>query len=102
MRLTPPFFASRHLVFRSDSWWCLSTASTAARFLCFYIFRTDGYVGGGQHIFRPDSTTLTKKRVFGGGPKYIKAGKRVVYYCGDLDTWMASLKRSNTSEYSDV
>jgi predicted DNA-binding transcriptional regulator AlpA len=46
------------------------------------------------------SSTLTKKRVFGGGPKYIKAGKRVIYDRSDLDAWMASLKRASTSENS--
>lgn len=44
------------------------------------------------------TSTLTKKRVFGGGPKYIKAGKRVVYDRNDLDAWMASLKRASTSD----
>jgi hypothetical protein len=45
------------------------------------------YVGHGK-------STLDKLRLSGGGPAYIKIGKRVVY---DLDEWCAKHKRTNTS-----
>jgi predicted DNA-binding transcriptional regulator AlpA len=48
------------------------------------------------------ASTLTKLRVFGGGPRYIKLGRRVVYDRGDLDAWLDAHKRANTSEYADV
>lgn len=47
-------------------------------------------------------STLNKLRVFGGGPTYIKAGRRVVYDRTDLDTWLVANKRTNTSEYGDT
>lgn len=42
-------------------------------------------------------STLDKLRVAGGGPAFIKIGKRVVYDPADLDAWFAAHKRS-TSE----
>lgn len=42
--------------------------------------------------------TLAKLRVYGGGPKYIKAGRRVIYDTRDLDAWLESRKRSSTSD----
>lgn len=44
------------------------------------------------------AATLEKKRVAGTGPKYIKLGRLVVYDKNDLDTWIASCRRSSTSE----
>jgi predicted DNA-binding transcriptional regulator AlpA len=41
---------------------------------------------------------LNKRRVYGGGPMYIKVGKRVMYDCGDLEAWIACQKVYNTSE----
>jgi hypothetical protein len=43
--------------------------------------------------------TLAKLRCHGGGPPYIKAGRRVVYRVDDLDAWMNARRRANTSEY---
>ena len=45
------------------------------------------------------SSTLTKLRVYGGGPRFIKIKKRVLYDRIDLDAWLAAHKRSSTSEY---
>ena len=42
-------------------------------------------------------STLDKLRVYGGGPLYLKLGKRVVYDRVDLDTWLADKKIANTS-----
>jgi predicted DNA-binding transcriptional regulator AlpA len=43
-------------------------------------------------------STLDKLRVTGGGPAYIKIGKRVVYDPADLDAWFAKHRRTSTSE----
>ena len=46
-------------------------------------------------------STLEKMRVYGNGPKYVKLSKlprgRVIYDLADVEKWLASLKRSNTS-----
>ena len=43
-------------------------------------------------------STLTKKRVFGGGPRFLKLGSRVVYDIGELDAWLDANNRSSTSD----
>lgn len=40
---------------------------------------------------------LNKRRVYGGGPLYIKVGKRIVYDSADVDSWLAGRKIANTS-----
>lgn len=40
---------------------------------------------------------LNKKRVTGGGPPYIKLGRRVVYDVCELEVWAEGRKRTNTS-----
>jgi hypothetical protein len=45
-------------------------------------------------------STLEKLRLTGGGPKFIKLGKRVVYHPVDLDEWLSAHRRSSTSEYN--
>ena len=37
-------------------------------------------------------------RVSGEGPRYVKAGRRVIYDVRDLDAWMEERKRSFTGE----
>lgn len=44
------------------------------------------------------ASTFEKLRLFGGGPRYIKIGRRVVYDPVDLDAWIAENKRRNTSD----
>jgi len=45
-------------------------------------------------------STLNKMRCSGGGPRFIKAGPRVVLYDrGDLDEWLANRTWGSTSEY---
>jgi predicted DNA-binding transcriptional regulator AlpA len=44
------------------------------------------------------SSTLNKLRVRGGGPPYLKLGRRVVYDTADLEAWSASRRRTSTSE----
>lgn len=45
--------------------------------------------------------TLAKLRVYGGGPTYVKAGRKVLYRRIDLDRWLASKLRSSTSQELD-
>lgn len=42
-------------------------------------------------------SSLEKLRLTGGGPKYIKLGRTVVYDPGDLDVWLSDHRRSSTS-----
>ncbi|MBT4889875.1 MAG: helix-turn-helix domain-containing protein [Rhodospirillales bacterium] len=44
------------------------------------------------------SKTLDRLRISGGGPRYWKAGSRVMYDQRDLDAWVDERKRSSTSE----
>lgn len=45
-------------------------------------------------------STLNKLRLYGGGPKYIKIGARVIYDTADLDAWLAAHQRRNTSQHA--
>jgi hypothetical protein len=42
-------------------------------------------------------SSLEKLRVTGGGPAFLKIGRRVVYDAHDLEQWLAKHKRSSTS-----
>jgi hypothetical protein len=44
------------------------------------------------------ASTLSKLRVFGGGPKYHKPTRRVIYDTRDLDEWFEARQRSSTSD----
>lgn len=41
---------------------------------------------------------LEKRRVTGGGPPYMKLGRRVLYNRGDLEAWAKRLMREHTSQ----
>ncbi len=41
-------------------------------------------------------SSLDKLRHFGGGPKYFKLGRAVIYSTSDLDAWMSERRRSET------
>ncbi len=43
-------------------------------------------------------STLEKLRLTGGGPRYAKLGKIVVYGLSDLDAWTEARMRMSTSE----
>jgi hypothetical protein len=43
-------------------------------------------------------SSLDKLGVYGGGPRYIKVGARVVNDRVDLDSWLAGKKIANTSQ----
>ena len=45
------------------------------------------------------ASNLEKFRVFGGGPKFIKAGRLILYRKEDLDAWLNDRVYSSTSEY---
>ncbi len=44
-------------------------------------------------------SALNKYRVYGGGPRYFKVGRRVLYDLHVLDKWIAEHARTSTSEY---
>jgi predicted DNA-binding transcriptional regulator AlpA len=48
------------------------------------------------------ASTLSKLRVFGGGPKFHKLGRRVVYDTRDLDGWFEARQRSSTSDNGEA
>ena len=44
------------------------------------------------------ASTLSKRRVSGGGPAYHKISSRVVYDTRDLDAWLEACRRRSTSD----
>jgi predicted DNA-binding transcriptional regulator AlpA len=48
------------------------------------------------------ASTLSKYRVFGGGPAFFKLGRRVVYSTRDLDAWVGTRRRVSTSDRGDT
>lgn len=46
--------------------------------------------------------TMAKMRVYGGGPPFLKLGRRVLYDLTDLDRWLASHRRASTSAVSEA
>lgn len=44
------------------------------------------------------ASTLNKLRVFGGGPVFLKLGRRVAYDIADLDQWLETKRRRSTSD----
>ena len=44
------------------------------------------------------ASTLTKMRVSGAGPAFIKLGHRVVYRKDDLNDWLDANRRTSTSD----
>ena len=43
-------------------------------------------------------STLARLRVSGGGPRYVKIGKKVLYLTEDLYAWLDSHRRWSTSQ----
>ena len=41
---------------------------------------------------------LNKLRIYGGGPRYIKVGTRVLYDTADLDSWCEASKQQSTAD----
>lgn len=51
-------------------------------------------------FLRIGKSTLAKMRLTGEGPKFCKQGRKVVYDRDDVLSWLATRKRTSTSEYS--
>ncbi len=45
---------------------------------------------------------LSKLRVFGGGSPYLKIGRRVLYERSAFEDWLASHRRTSTSDQGEV
>ena len=43
-------------------------------------------------------STLSKRRIDGDGPQYLKLGRRVVYDTRDLDAWLDTRRRASTAD----
>lgn len=41
-------------------------------------------------------SSLDKLRCFGGGPRFFKLGRAVIYDVADLDAWVSERSRANT------
>ena len=50
-----------------------------------------------KHLGLSEST-LNKLRLTGGGPTYIKLGRRVLYTTKDLEDWLGRHRRISTSD----
>lgn len=55
-------------------------------------------VDAAAHHIGLSVSTLNKLRVFGGGPVFLKLGRRVAYDVADLDAWLATKRRRSTSD----
>ncbi len=52
---------------------------------------------------RVSKSYLDKLRVYGGGPRFLRLGKRkVLYRKSTLDTWLANQSFDSTSEYEEL
>lgn len=49
-------------------------------------------------LLRLSERTLERFRVTGDGPKFVKAGRRVLYRQSDLDEWITARVCGSTSE----
>lgn len=56
-------------------------------------------VAGAAAYIGLSASTLNKLRVFGGGPVFLKLGRRVVYDPADLDIWLCARRRRSTSDH---
>ncbi len=48
------------------------------------------------HYLGLSKSTLDKMRCFGGGPRFYKFGRAVIYDVADLDAWKAERARTST------
>jgi hypothetical protein len=44
------------------------------------------------------ASTFEKLRCYGGGPRYSKRGRKVVYHDDDVDAWLRAASVQSTSE----
>ena len=63
--------------------------------------QTDDFLdtAGASAFLKLSLSTLTKRRLTGGGPRYLKLGRRVVYSRRELEAWARSHECGSTSEY---
>lgn len=47
---------------------------------------------------RLSKSTLAKLRCVGGGPRFKKLGRKIVYARADLDAWLAARTAANTTD----
>lgn len=47
-------------------------------------------------------STLAKLRLTGGGPRYIKLGRTVVYDPADVEAWLSTHRRLSTSVHGET
>jgi hypothetical protein len=57
--------------------------------------------GAAEHLAL-SASYLEKRRLSGGGPRFIKIGKAVRYRIDELDAWAAARLHGSTSEYSST
>jgi hypothetical protein len=55
-----------------------------------------------QSFTRLAVATLAKMRCLGGGPPFVKAGRKILYRRGDLIAWLQARRVSNTTEAASV
>ncbi|MFT6583403.1 MAG: excisionase family DNA binding protein [Alphaproteobacteria bacterium] len=49
-------------------------------------------------VLRLSERTLEKQRLEGNGPKFVKAGRRVLYRDSDLEAWLEERTFQSTTE----
>lgn len=49
-------------------------------------------------VLRLSERTLEKQRLDGTGPKFVKAGRRVLYRDSDIEVWLAERTFQSTTE----
>ena len=49
-------------------------------------------------LCRLSARTFERYRATGDGPKYIKAGRRVLYRQADIEAWITACVRTSTSD----
>ena len=55
-------------------------------------------VNAAERLIGLRKATLAKMRCMGGGPMFVKAGRRVLYRRSDLITWLNARRVRNTTE----
>jgi excisionase family DNA binding protein len=47
-------------------------------------------------------SSLDQMRVKGGGPRFVKVGKKVLYDVADLDAWIEAHKQASTADRPEL
>ncbi len=50
------------------------------------------------HYVRRSPSFMNKRRCTGGGPLFIRIGRRIGYMLDDLDDWLLAQRRRSTSD----